>query len=314
MTGLILSRISCCLFDDSQASTGWTRAVLDHCSLFPAKRSEQAAVSPCYAGVHIHPWSVICLRTPSFRSCNHSHPPGPPTSTSMLKPFQIRDLVFQPGQGPSVEPSSPALSSVDQTDDDRHHHPDDGPRSSPRVVQISAGDYNALSRSNPQARLTYVDLDDGDTITVSGCPFLSFKRGRSSSAAASVSNDDLSRLALPSNCLSVWTSLLLLPSKPSPYKLYPPKMVRFPCTSLIFADRTQSLSCGRSLSPRKTRRVAKTSLCLNTRPIITTQAVLLPPKMPSRPFSLRLKLSLRVFSIRRSPLKLSRLAQHLLPW
>ncbi|KAJ5601877.1 hypothetical protein N7510_011411 [Penicillium lagena] len=84
----------------------------------------------------------------------------------MLKPFQIRDLVFQPDQSSSVEPSSPALSVADQTDDDRHHQPDNEPRSSPRVVQISAGDYNALSRNNPRARLTYVDLDDGDTITV----------------------------------------------------------------------------------------------------------------------------------------------------
>ncbi|KAJ5808592.1 hypothetical protein N7474_009861 [Penicillium riverlandense] len=111
----------------------------------------------------------------------------------MLKPFQIRDLGCQPDQSPSVEPSSPALSVVDQTDDVHHHQSDDEPRSSPRVVQISAGDYNALSRNNPRARLTYVDLDDGDTITVGSA--LELSQRLDEPIASSIQNESLQALS-----------------------------------------------------------------------------------------------------------------------
>ncbi len=64
----------------------------------------------------------------------------------MLKPFQIRDLH---GSSRNV---------------------DDGSRRSlnPRgVVQVSAADYDDIASNHPRARLTYLDDDDGDQITVS---------------------------------------------------------------------------------------------------------------------------------------------------
>ncbi|KAJ5723168.1 hypothetical protein N7488_001203 [Penicillium malachiteum] len=60
----------------------------------------------------------------------------------MLKPFQIRDL-----HGSS--PSNP-----------------EEPSSSQGVVQISSSDYDDLASTHPRARLTYIDDDDGDQITV----------------------------------------------------------------------------------------------------------------------------------------------------
>ncbi|KAJ5735180.1 uncharacterized protein N7483_000305 [Penicillium malachiteum] len=60
----------------------------------------------------------------------------------MLKPFQIRDL-----HGSS--PSNP-----------------EEPSSSQGVVQLSSSDYDDLASTHPRARLTYIDDDDGDQITV----------------------------------------------------------------------------------------------------------------------------------------------------
>ncbi|KAJ5574161.1 uncharacterized protein N7459_008588 [Penicillium hispanicum] len=60
----------------------------------------------------------------------------------MLKPFQVRDL---------------HLSS------DAEGEHSDSPHG---VVQISAIDYDGLASSHPRARLTYLDDDDGDQITV----------------------------------------------------------------------------------------------------------------------------------------------------
>ncbi|KAJ5629058.1 hypothetical protein N7490_011286 [Penicillium lividum] len=59
----------------------------------------------------------------------------------MLKPFQIRDQQGSPS-------SSPVQSS------------------GPRGVRISASDYDDLASHHPRARLTYLDDDDGDQITV----------------------------------------------------------------------------------------------------------------------------------------------------
>ncbi|KAJ5661328.1 uncharacterized protein N7484_000700 [Penicillium longicatenatum] len=59
----------------------------------------------------------------------------------MLKPFQIKDQQVSPPSKP-VEPSGI------------------------REVQISASDYDNIASNHPRARLTYLDDDDGDQITV----------------------------------------------------------------------------------------------------------------------------------------------------
>jgi hypothetical protein len=64
----------------------------------------------------------------------------------MLKPFQIRDLHVSPSPVPEVNSDSPASQGV---------------------VQISAADYDDIASNHPRARLTYMDYDDGDQITVS---------------------------------------------------------------------------------------------------------------------------------------------------
>jgi hypothetical protein len=56
----------------------------------------------------------------------------------LLKPFRIRNLFHQ------------FPERIDQS----------------VVVQLSGEDYDDLAQSASLARLTYVDLDDGDTITV----------------------------------------------------------------------------------------------------------------------------------------------------
>ncbi|KAJ5693009.1 hypothetical protein N7462_002432 [Penicillium macrosclerotiorum] len=64
----------------------------------------------------------------------------------MLKPFQIKNLR---GSVPQDREESSGYSS--------------GPS---RVVQISATDYDDIASNHPRARLTYVDDEDGDQITV----------------------------------------------------------------------------------------------------------------------------------------------------
>ncbi|KAJ5174830.1 uncharacterized protein N7482_000707 [Penicillium canariense] len=64
----------------------------------------------------------------------------------MLKPFQIKDLHRSPSQS--------------------HEDLSGRPSSSRGVVQISAADYDDIASNHPRARLTYLDDDDGDQITV----------------------------------------------------------------------------------------------------------------------------------------------------
>lgn len=75
----------------------------------------------------------------------------------MLKPFKIRDLHASPTQEDGKNP----LNCFPQSD---HGH-STCRRSG--VVQLSASDYDEVALSHPRARLTYVDDDDGDIITVS---------------------------------------------------------------------------------------------------------------------------------------------------
>ncbi|KAH1492749.1 hypothetical protein KXX25_003554 [Aspergillus fumigatus] len=74
----------------------------------------------------------------------------------MLKPFKIRDLHASPTQEDGKNP----LDCFPQSD---HGH-STCRRSG--VVQLSASDYDEVALSHPRARLTYVDDDDGDIITV----------------------------------------------------------------------------------------------------------------------------------------------------
>ncbi|KAG2024902.1 hypothetical protein GB937_003602 [Aspergillus fischeri] len=74
----------------------------------------------------------------------------------MLKPFQIRDLHGSPTQ----EDAYNSLDCLPQRD---HGH-STCRRSG--IVQLSASDYDEIALSHPRARLTYVDDDDGETITV----------------------------------------------------------------------------------------------------------------------------------------------------
>lgn len=66
----------------------------------------------------------------------------------MLKPFQIKDHQGSPYSNP-IGPSAI------------------------RGVQISASDYDDLASNHPRARLTYLDDDDGDQITVGPTPKVS---------------------------------------------------------------------------------------------------------------------------------------------
>ncbi|KAK1142178.1 hypothetical protein N8T08_008104 [Aspergillus melleus] len=74
----------------------------------------------------------------------------------MLKPFQIRDLHRPPSssQENNREPSSDILQ-----------HTPSSPRR-PGIVAVSASQYNDIASSHPHARLTYIDDDDGELITV----------------------------------------------------------------------------------------------------------------------------------------------------
>jgi hypothetical protein len=63
----------------------------------------------------------------------------------MLKPFQIKDLHVSSSPDHGVNSETP---------------------SSHGVVQISAADYDDIATNHPRARLTYIDDDDDEQITV----------------------------------------------------------------------------------------------------------------------------------------------------
>ncbi|KAF7171608.1 hypothetical protein CNMCM5623_003959 [Aspergillus felis] len=74
----------------------------------------------------------------------------------MLKPFQIRDLHGSPTQ----EDAYSSLDCLPQGHDGHNTSRRSG------IVQLSASDYDEIALSHPRARLTYVDDDDGEIITV----------------------------------------------------------------------------------------------------------------------------------------------------
>ncbi|KAA8646066.1 hypothetical protein EYZ11_001933 [Aspergillus tanneri] len=79
----------------------------------------------------------------------------------MLKPFQIRDL----HRPPSPENTNEQLDLVHESS----HTTSQDHRFSQRrrgIVSLSASQYNDIASNHPRARLTYVDDDDGELITV----------------------------------------------------------------------------------------------------------------------------------------------------
>ncbi|KAL2839061.1 hypothetical protein BJY01DRAFT_219473 [Aspergillus pseudoustus] len=77
----------------------------------------------------------------------------------MLQPFLIRDLHDDPQQ----------QDIVDDTASDLYNASDIisiGPHRRHGLVQLSAADYDEIAYIHPQARLTYLDEDDGEMITV----------------------------------------------------------------------------------------------------------------------------------------------------
>ncbi|RAK99866.1 RNA recognition motif domain-containing protein [Aspergillus ibericus CBS 121593] len=75
----------------------------------------------------------------------------------MLKPFQIRDLHGSPSHTSAAESLTSSLPLPSELA---------SPRSRRGIVQLSASEYDNLASNHPRARLTYVDDDDGELITV----------------------------------------------------------------------------------------------------------------------------------------------------
>ncbi len=81
-----------------------------------------------------------------------------PVLSTMLKPFLIRDL----------EDNSQHPDIIEDTASDLYNATDVsvGPQRRHGLVQLAAEDYDEIAYIHPQARLTYLDEDDGETITV----------------------------------------------------------------------------------------------------------------------------------------------------
>ncbi|TPR10025.1 TIGR00730 family protein [Aspergillus niger] len=75
----------------------------------------------------------------------------------MLKPFQIRDLHGSPSHTPAEVPLASTQPLTREPS---------SPRARRGIVQLSAPQYDDLASNHPRARLTYVDDDDGEIITV----------------------------------------------------------------------------------------------------------------------------------------------------
>ncbi|KAL4818033.1 hypothetical protein BDW67DRAFT_158412 [Aspergillus spinulosporus] len=76
----------------------------------------------------------------------------------MLKPFLVRDLHEDPYPQDIIEDTASDLyNATDASVGSQRRH---------GLVQITAADYDEIAYIHPQARLTYLDDDDGDIITV----------------------------------------------------------------------------------------------------------------------------------------------------
>ncbi|KAL4779590.1 hypothetical protein BJX76DRAFT_75420 [Aspergillus varians] len=76
----------------------------------------------------------------------------------MLKPFLIRDLDEAPQLHDIIDDSASDLYNATDVSV--------GPQQRHGLVQLAAADYDEIAYIHPQARLTYLDEDDGETITV----------------------------------------------------------------------------------------------------------------------------------------------------
>ncbi|PLN80475.1 hypothetical protein BDW42DRAFT_170927 [Aspergillus taichungensis] len=83
----------------------------------------------------------------------------------MLNPFRIRGLHGSPS---SQETGEPAASREHIGSGDDHLIVEDrvAPRNRAGLVQLSTSEYDDIATNHPRARLTYLDEDDGDLITV----------------------------------------------------------------------------------------------------------------------------------------------------
>ncbi|KAL4810073.1 hypothetical protein BDV18DRAFT_130247 [Aspergillus unguis] len=75
----------------------------------------------------------------------------------MLKPFLIRDLHEDTQQDIIEDTASDLYNATDVSVDPQPRH---------GIVQLAAADYDEIAYIHPQARLSYLDDDDGDIITV----------------------------------------------------------------------------------------------------------------------------------------------------
>ncbi|GES57454.1 RNA binding protein [Aspergillus terreus] len=73
----------------------------------------------------------------------------------MLELFQIRDLHGSPSPT-ATDDTDPSTPLPNTTSDPQNRG----------IIQISSSDYDQIATTHPRARLTYVDDDDGETITV----------------------------------------------------------------------------------------------------------------------------------------------------
>lgn len=89
----------------------------------------------------------------------------------MLKPFQVKDLHRSELQQNSAEPTaSLKRPSIDDGSDEYQTNIQSQPshsRCRNGTVQLSSSDYDEIATTHPRARLTYVDDEDGEVITVS---------------------------------------------------------------------------------------------------------------------------------------------------
>ncbi|KAL6240078.1 hypothetical protein BDW75DRAFT_226760 [Aspergillus navahoensis] len=76
----------------------------------------------------------------------------------MLKPFLIKDLHEDPAPQDIIEDTASDLYNATDVSV--------GPQRRHGLVQIAAADYDEIAYIHPQARLSYIDDDDGDIITV----------------------------------------------------------------------------------------------------------------------------------------------------
>lgn len=85
----------------------------------------------------------------------------------MLNPFQIKDLYGSKPQEKQTELAA-STRNLSQTvvDDGADGQPSQSKYRN-GTVQLSSSDYDEIAATHPRARLTYMDDDDGEVITVS---------------------------------------------------------------------------------------------------------------------------------------------------